>query len=213
MRVGLALSTKDPRIGSDFVAGVDLFPTFLEATGVQGPSGLDGRSIVPLLKGAEQEGREFVFTQIDGKAGGDNVPMRCVQNAKYGYIYNPFSDGKHVYRNNNEGKSMAAMNQAAKTHPAIAARVQLFRYRVPEEFYDLETDPDCLINLVDSSEHREAIESLQAELRDWMERTNDPMLAAFVNRSDRSLVDQALLKTYGPPKKAKENKKKRNKKT
>lgn len=188
-------------------------PTFLDATGIAGPADLDGRSVLPLLKGKRQDGREFVFTQIDGKAGGDNVPMRCVQNAKYGYIYNPFSDGKHLYRNNNEGKSMAAMNQAARTDPAIAARVQLFRYRVAEEFYDLESDPDCLINLIDSSEHRDAIESLQVKLRDWMSATGDPMLAAFENRSDRTLVDQTLLKTYGPPKaKPAKNLRKRQKK-
>lgn len=194
----------------DFVSEVDFFPTFLEAANVPGPSDLDGRSFLPLLKGEKQEGREFVFTQIDGKAGGDNVPMRCVQNAKYGYIYNPFSDGKHRYRNNNEGRTMAAMNQAAKADAAIAARIQLFRYRVPEEFYDLENDPDCLHNLIDSPEHRSAIESLREKLQDWMKATGDPMLPALVNRYDRKLVDQVLLKTYGPPKQraAKKNKKK-----
>jgi len=192
---------------TDFVSGIDLFPTFLEATGIRGPSDLDGRSIVPLLKRVKQDGREYVFTQIDGKAGGDNVPMRCVQNAKYGYIYNPFSDGKHVYRNNNEGLTMAAMNQAAKTDATIAARVQLFRYRVPEEFYDLEKDPDCLHNLINSSEHREAITALQAKLQGWMNATNDPMLAAFTNRDDRTLVDQALFKAYGPQKKPESAKK------
>lgn len=168
---------------------------------------LTGGSIVPLLKRVKQDGREYVFTQIDGKAGGDNVPMRCVQNAKYGYIYNPFSDGKHVYRNNNEGLTMAAMNQAAKTDATIAARVQLFRYRVPEEFYDLEEDPDCLHNLINSSEHREAITALQAKLQGWMNATNDPMLAAFTNRDDRTLVDQALFKAYGPQKKPESAKK------
>lgn len=197
---------------NDFVSGVDLLPTFLEATGVTGPSDLDGRSIAPLLKGQAQEDRDWVFTQIDGKAGGDNVPMRCVQNAKYGYIYNPFSDGKHLYRNNNEGLTMKAMNEAAKTDAAIAARIQLFRYRVPEEFYDLENDPDCIHNLIDSSEHRENIAELQTKLRSWMESTSDPMLAAFDVRDNRSAVDQVLLKTYGPPKAPKKNTRKTKKK-
>ncbi len=190
----------------DFVSGVDLFPTFLEATGVTGPSDLDGQSLVALLRGKSQEDRDFVFTQIDGKAGGDNVPMRCVQNAKYGYIYNPFSDGKHLYRNNNEGFTMKAMNEAAKSDATIAARIELFRYRVPEEFYDLENDPDCLHNLIDSPEHHNHIAKLQSQLRGWMEVTDDPMLAAFDHRDDRSAVDQVLLKTYGPPKAAKKKK-------
>jgi N-sulfoglucosamine sulfohydrolase len=187
----------------DFVSTVDFFPTFVDATDVKSPAGLDGRSFVALLKGESQENRQFVFSQIDSKAGGDAVPMRCVQNGQYGYIYNPFSDGKHWYRNNNEGKTMAAMQAAAENDAAIAARINLFRYRVPEEFYDLEKDPDCLHNLIDGGEHREAIESLQAQLVAHMARTADPMLKAFFNRADRGVVDKILLETYGPPKPAK----------
>ena len=198
-----------------FVSVVDFFPTFVEATGAEGPTGLDGRSFTSLLKGETQEGRELVFTQIDSKAGGAAVPMRCVQNAEFGYIYNPFSDGKYWYRNNNEGRTMAAMNEAAKTNPAIQARVDLFRYRVPEEFYDLKNDPDCLRNLIGNPAHAERIKSLQAKLVAQMKRTEDPMLPAFLNRHDRAKVDEVLIATYGPKKnerpKAKRDRAKRDK--
>ncbi|MCZ6793830.1 MAG: sulfatase [Planctomycetota bacterium] len=193
----------------DFVSGVDLFPTFLEATGVRGPADLDGRSIVPLLRGETQEGRDLVFTQIDKKAGGDAVPMRCVQDGEYGYLYNPFSDGKHWYRNNNEGLCMKAMQQAAKSDPAIAARIDLFRYRVPEELYDLRKDPDCLVNLIARPEHKQTIDAMRARLRAWMERTRDPMLEAFLNKGDRARVDAVILKTYGPTQAKRARKKKR----
>jgi N-sulfoglucosamine sulfohydrolase len=197
------------RDDTNFVSVVDLFPTFLEVTGVGGPEGLDGRSFVPLLKGKTQEGREYVFTQIDSKAGGAAVPMRAVQNAKFGYIYNPFSDGKYWYRNNNEGKTMAAMNEAAKTDKGIAARVDLFRHRVPEEFYDLENDPDCLVNLIGDAQHLETIQALQAKLVAQMKKTNDPMLKAFENRGDRTIVDEVIVATYGPQKSTKPKAKKK----
>lgn len=197
------------RDDTHFVSVVDLWPTFLEATGVTGPkSGLDGRSFLPLLKGKPQAGRDYVFTQIDSKAGGAAVPMRAVQNGKYGYIYNPFSDGKYWYRNNNEGLCMAAMNAAAKTDKTIAARVHLFRYRVPEEFYDLEKDPDCLRNLIHDPAHRETITALQQQLVDHMTRTNDPMQPAFEQRNNREAVNKILLETYGPQKPSKPRKKK-----
>ncbi|MDF1753659.1 MAG: sulfatase [Verrucomicrobiales bacterium] len=195
-----------------FVSVVDFFPTFLDITGVEGPDGLDGRSFLPLLRGEAQADRNHVFTQIDSKAGGDAVPMRSVQTAQYGYIYNPFSDGKFWYRNNNEGKTMAAMNQAAETDPAIKARVDLFRYRVPEEFYDLEKDPDCLINLIDSASHAAEIDKLRELLRVQMEKTDDPILTAFQNRDDRAVVDQVLEATYGPRKSPKPRGKKKGKK-
>ncbi|MCP4858440.1 MAG: sulfatase [Fuerstiella sp.] len=184
----------------DFVSTVDLFPTFMEVSGVTGPEGLDGRSFVPLLRQQPQVDRGYVFTQIDSKAGGDAVPMRSVQTGEYGYIYNPFSDGKHWYRNNNEGKTMAAMQAASETHPEIAARIKLFRYRVSEEFYDLKNDPDCLHNLIDRPDLQASIELLQTQLVAHMTRTNDPMLPAFQNRKDRAAVDEILLRTYGPPK-------------
>lgn len=189
--------TRDDR---HFVSVVDFFPTFLEASAVTGPDGLDGRSFLPLLQGQTQEGRDCVFTQIDSKAGGAAVPMRSVQTRDFGYIYNPFSDGKYWYRNNNEGLTMAAMNKAAATDPAIQARVDLFRYRVPEELYDLKRDPDCLHNLIDDPAYSETLKDLQSRLVKHMSDTKDPMLAAFENRDDRAKVDAVLVSTYGPKK-------------
>ena len=203
------------RDDTHFVSVVDFFPTFLEATEVKGPDGLDGRSFLPLLKGQNQKGRSHVFTAIDSKAGGEYVPMRAVQNANYGYIYNPFSDGTYWYRNNNEGKTMAAMNIAAKNDPAIAARIDLFRHRVPEEFYDLENDPNCLNNLIEDPKHTDTLKALQARLVAQMKKTQDPMLPAFQNRNDRAKVDEIMVETYGPrkakkPRKGRQNKSRKN---
>jgi len=197
------------RNDTHFVSVVDFFPTFMAASGVAPPNGLDGRSFLPLLKGQSQEDRDHVFTQIDSKAGGASVPMRCVQNGRFGYIYNPFSDGKYWYRNNNEGRTMAAMVQAAQTDPTIQARVDLFRHRVPEELYDLKNDPDCLHNLINDSVHAASLKLLQEKLVDHMTNTEDPMLAAFQNRTDRAKVDGILLATYGPKKDEQPKKKNR----
>lgn len=183
-----------------FISGVDFLPSVLEATRVKGPSKLDGKSFVPLLKGQSQAGRDLVFTQIDSKAGGASVPMRCVQNAKYGYIFNAWSDGTYWYRNNNEGMCMQAMNQAAKKDKAIAARVKMFRYRVLEELYDLEKDPDCLVNLFEDQAHRKVRDELLREMPAWMKRTGDPILPAFEKRYDETARKTALKTVYGSPK-------------
>ena len=197
---------ENQRDNSHFVSAVDLLPTFLDLTGVEKPKRLDGKSILAILKGGTESDRDHVFTQIDSKAGGAAVPMRAVQNKKYGYIYNPFSDGKLVYRNNNEGLTMKAMNAAAKTNPAIAARVKMFRIRVPEEFYDLEKDPNCLNNLINNPEYKPIIAQLQAKLDKWMVETNDPMLEAFRNKNDRAKVDSVIEATYGKVKSKKKKK-------
>jgi N-sulfoglucosamine sulfohydrolase len=183
-----------------FISGIDFLPTIVEAAGIKGPEKLDGLSFLPLLEGKTQAGREMVFTQIDSKAGGASVPMRCVQNGKYGYIFNAWSDGSYWYRNNNEGLSMRAMNAAAKTNKEIAERVKMFRYRILEELYDLEKDPDCLVNLLGKPEHRKTVERLSGEMESWMKRTNDPLLPAFIKRYHQKARKTAMEAVYGPPK-------------
>jgi N-sulfoglucosamine sulfohydrolase len=156
----------------------------MEATGIEPPAGLDGRSVVPLLRGEAQDKRDFVFTQIDYTIGGPAKPMRCIQDKHYGYIFNAFSDGTFAYRNNNEGLTMKAMVEAGQTDPAIQARVDMFRHRVPQEFYDLEDDPGCTKNLIDSPAHQELAKKYQDRLRQWMVETNDHCLTAYDVRSD-----------------------------
>jgi N-sulfoglucosamine sulfohydrolase len=196
-----------------FISGIDFLPTILDAAGLPPAQGVDGVSFAPLLQGQKQEGRDRVFTQIDCKAGGDAVPMRCVQNARFGYIFNGWADGEHRYRNNNEGQAMKAMEAAAKTDPAIAERVQMFRYRVVEELYDLRKDPDCLNNLIDNPEYAAQAEALRAQVHQQMADSNDPLLAAFEKRQTPKDMSGAMWQAYDPYSTAKKKDKDKSKKS
>ncbi|WP_166821734.1 sulfatase family protein [Thalassoroseus pseudoceratinae] len=191
------------------ISEVDFFPTFMEATGVTPPEQLDGRSIVPILQGKNQPNREYVFTQIDYTISGPPKPMRCVQDKRYGYIFNAFSDGKFQYRNNNEGSTFRAMQKAGKTNPAIQERVDMFRYRVPQEFYDLQQDPGCVNNLINSPEHQTLIKDYQDRLRRWMVETNDHCLTAFDVRDNPEKLAEQIRNYRQQIKQPRSNKKKR----
>ena len=167
-----------------FVGNVDFFPTFMDVAGLPKPDGLDGRSVLPLLKGEKQDGREYMFTQIDYTIGGPPKPMRCIQDKEYGYIFNAFSDGKFAYNNNNEGLTFKAMQKAGAKDPAIQERVDMFRHRVVQEFYNLKDDPECTKNLAGSPEHQDLVAKYQKRLREWMVETNDHNIAAFDVRDD-----------------------------
>ena len=184
-----------------FVSEVDFFATFMEATGQPVPKGLDGRSLVPLLKGGKQDSRDYVFTQIDYKIGGRPTPMRCVQDKRYGYIFNAWSDGKYKYKNNNEGETFKAMEAAGPTHPDIQARVDMFRHRVPQEFYDMEKDPACTVNLIHDPKCQDLVKKYQGVLRQWMIDSHDFCLAAFDVRDDPAKLAVAVTnypKLLGP---------------
>ena len=77
------------------------------------------------------------------------------------------------------------MQRAAKASEEIAARVKLFQYRVPEEFYDFAKDPDALKNLIDDSKVKPEIDRLRKALLENMVKTKDPLLPVFKARLGR----------------------------
>lgn len=181
------------RDAKHFISGIDLMPTLLDAAGIAPPPDIDGCSFLPLLRGKRQTGRDLVFTQFHQTAGRRNYPMRCVQNYQYGYIFNAWSNGERVFKNESQvGRTMQAMREAAGTNSDIADRVNLFLYRVPEEFYDFENDPDALHNLIDDPQYASEIQSMREEMINWMQRTEDPALTAFRNRNSQEALDQLM---------------------
>lgn len=159
-----------------FISGIDFMPTALDAAGLPQVEGMDGRSFVPVLKGEKQPERDHVYTVFHRTAGRRDFEMRCVQTARFGYLFNPWSDGKTVFLNESQsGLTFRAMQRAAETDPGVAARVKLFRYRVPEEFYDYENDPCARKNLIDDPRHQEEIKKLRGRMLEIMRSIDDPL--------------------------------------
>jgi N-sulfoglucosamine sulfohydrolase len=165
------------------ISGIDFTPTILDALGLPQLDGVDGRSFLPLLKGEKQTGREEIYTVFHRTAGRRNYEMRCVLTKQFGYIFNAWSDGQSVFRNESQsGLAFRAMQTAAKKNADIAARVKLFEYRVPEEFYNYTSDPAALHNLIDDKNQRERIAGFRQSMRARMKKIDDPVRAEFEKR-------------------------------
>lgn len=176
-----------------FISGIDFMPTALDVVDVEFPEGMDGRSFVPVLRGEKQAGREMVFTQFHQTSARRNFPMRCAQTKRFGYIFNPWSDGEREFKNESQsGRSWKAMVDAAKGSEKIAERTKLFSYRVLEEFYDFENDPAALNNLVYDRRYAGEVQEFRDALERWMVEVDDPALDAFVNRSSRQALDDLM---------------------
>ncbi|MDP2336253.1 MAG: hypothetical protein Q8N05_07345, partial [Bacteroidota bacterium] len=80
-----------------------------------GPDGMGVGAFGAKIKGITPN-IDKVFTQIDYLSSNKYWPMRCVQDKEYGYIFNPWSDGKAAYHNANEGETFKAMEQEGKTN-------------------------------------------------------------------------------------------------
>jgi N-sulfoglucosamine sulfohydrolase len=169
---------------SHFVSGIDMTPTILDAAGLPPIDGDDGRSFVPLLRGEDQDGRDRLYTCFHKTAGGNTYEMRALHDERFVYIFNPWSDGKTVFRNESQaGRTMKAMVAAAKDDPAVAARVKLFLYRVPQELYDWRKDPDALHNLADDPAFAKDLKRLRGEMRQKMKELSDPLLPQLIAKT------------------------------
>lgn len=170
------------------VSAVDFLPTLLDVAKVAHPEKQDGRSFASIIKGKTQEDRDFVIKEYNENAGASRDPMRAIQTKKYLYLFNPWSNGERVFATATSGtQTYRRMVQLAASDPAMKTRLDLYRHRVVEELYDVENDPDCLVNLIDSRQHQATLKDLRDKLESWMKETKDPMLDVFRNRDDAEL--------------------------
>ncbi len=167
------------------ISGVDFMPTILDAVGLPQTKGMDGSSLMPLLKGEKQDERDMVFTVFNTTSAKNAYPMRCLQNKQFGYIFNAWSDQQRVFRNESQsGLTYRAMKEAANIDKNIEARVRMFDYRVREEFYDFQKDPDGLNNLINDPYYKDKINKMKKELLQKMVDSNDPLAETFKEEID-----------------------------
>ncbi|MEM7366794.1 MAG: sulfatase [Pseudomonadota bacterium] len=142
------------------VSNVDVVPTLLDLLGVPAPDNIQGHSFAPELSGNHTTPhRDAVFAMM---LGSDRwTESRCVRTERYKLIRN-FSPSR--------------MQQPPIT--MIGANTVLERPVV--ELYDLTTDPHELNNLAEDESLRATRDTLDQQLRAWMEDVDDPILAGPV---------------------------------
>lgn len=162
-----------------FVSALDLFPTFCDAAGIPIPDDLDGRSLTTILSGVSESDRDHVVTVFHENWGKDRFEMRCIQDGRFGYIWNSWSDGATQYRAEHMGTdTWRAMERAAADDPAIAARTQFYLQRQPEELYDVR-DVDSLEDVSSLPQNQVVLAEFRGRLLRWMSDVQDPLTERF----------------------------------
>jgi N-sulfoglucosamine sulfohydrolase len=150
------------------VSHLDLFPTVCELAGIEPPDRLDGRSLLPLVRGEVDRLHDELFAEITYHAAYE--PQRAVRTERFKYIRR-FDDGdRPVLPNCDDGPTKDAL---------IAAGWALAK-RESEQLFDLALDPNEMRNLIGDPRFAEVAEELRVRLQRWMERTDDPLLAGPV---------------------------------
>lgn len=183
-----------------FVSLTDVAPTVLEAVGLTPHDSMTGRTLVPLLRGESQSGRDRVFIERERHANvrrGDlSYPVRAIRAKDHLYIRNfrpdrwPAGDPEKYFSvgpfGDIDGGPSKTFILDRRTDPAIARFFQrATAKRGAEELYDLRRDPHQLENVAGRPEHRKAQERLRAELDRWLRDTADPRSTEDDDRWDR----------------------------
>lgn len=165
-----------------FVSTLDIMPTLLEIVGCKDVPASDGRSFLSLLTGGRQENRDEVFTTSNFIVPGMQVyPIRGLHTADYSLIFNAWSDGRRVEKNEPmNGLTMAAIENA--TDPEIKKRCDFIRKRTRWELYNTTKDLWCLQNLADDPASAKTLETMKQRMERRMKSTNDPLLPYFLGK-------------------------------
>ncbi len=172
------------------ISAVDFLPTLLDVMGTAHPTPekLHGRSFEPVLRGETQPDRDFVVLQYNENSGGSRHPMRGIQTREALYLYNPWSDGQRKFATATTGTtSYRRMVERSRDEARIAARLDLFDHRVPEEFFVITEDPDCLNNLVGHTDYRQRLDQMRQQLADALAAVGDPVAPLLANVEDLSM--------------------------
>jgi N-sulfoglucosamine sulfohydrolase len=169
------------------VSTLDLMPTLLDALGLPIPEKQDGRSMLPILRGGKQDGRDAVFTTYNYiRPGIQAFPMRAVHNKEWSYVFNPWSDGIHkrLQENgqpteNQSGLSLAAIQKAAYSDPVVQERLDYILLRRRDELFDLRKDPYSFNNLAETADYKRQLKLMRKLMIQEMKRSEDPLLESI----------------------------------
>lgn len=181
--IGVSLIIRGPggfrggKVCDALVSHIDLFPTICELTGAPKPAWLQGRSILPLIRGEKKEIREEVFAEVNYHASYE--PMRCVRTRRWKYIRR-FDDRTHpVLPNCDDGPSKDVwLEYGWKDRPVEK-----------EQLFDLVFDPGETRNLASAASHQSALKEMRDRLDRWMRETNDPLLRGPVKAPPGAVVN------------------------
>jgi arylsulfatase A-like enzyme len=146
------------------ISHLDIYPTLCDLGGVAHPAWLEGKSMLPIIRGEANEINDEVFAEVTYHAAYE--PKRAVRTGRWKYIRR-FGD-KHtpVLPNCDDGLSKSVWLEYGWKN-----------MRLPDEsLYDLIFDPNEHNNLAADPASKTVLTEMRGRLDRWMHRTSDPLL-------------------------------------
>jgi arylsulfatase A-like enzyme len=162
--IGVMLIMRGPggfaggRVCDALVSQIDLFPTICDLLAIAQPPWLQGRSLLPLLRGEVDQVNEAIFSEVTYHAAYE--PQRAVRTQRWKYRPTP------VLPNCDDSPSKDLWLAHGWRERTVAA----------EQLYDLVFDPNEAHNLAGDPALADVLADMRARLDQWMRATDDPLL-------------------------------------
>ncbi len=154
----------DGRVCDALVSHIDLFPTICELLEMDPPEWLQGRSLMPLIRGEADEINEEIFSEVTYHAAYE--PQRAVRTQRWKYIRRFGDRMTPVLPNCDDSPSKDVWLRHGWRDRAVAM----------EQLYDLIYDPNETNNLAGNPSLTDVLSEMRGRLDEWMHATADPLL-------------------------------------
>lgn len=183
------------RIVDDFVDFADLAPTFLEVAGIGEPGPImqpiSGRSLLPILQsgksGQIEPDRDHVLIGKErhdiGRPQNGGYPIRGIVTADFLYLRNyevarwPAGNPETGYLNCDGSPTKSLILNMRRDGSQPKWWKLSFGKRSVEEFFDLKSDPDCVVNLAGQADQATTMKLLSNQLVRELRDQGDPRMS------------------------------------
>jgi N-sulfoglucosamine sulfohydrolase len=168
--LGVSLIVRGPggfsggKVCDSMVSHVDLFPTICELLEIEAPGWLQGKSMMPLIRGAAKEINDQIFGEVTYHASYE--PQRAVRTQRWKYIRRFGDRSRPVLPNCDDGLSKELWLENGWRERRVDS----------EQLYDLVFDPNEMRNLAGNHSSESTLNEMRTRLERWMQATNDPLL-------------------------------------
>lgn len=139
-----------------------------------------GKSFRPVLDGEPREGWNEIYASHTFHEITMYYPMRVIRTPRHKLILNlahqlPYPFASDLY----ESATWQAARKAGPDSPYGKRLIKDYLQRPRYELYDLEKDPDEVVNLAEHPEHKALFDTLAAKLKAFQKETGDPWILKY----------------------------------
>jgi arylsulfatase A-like enzyme len=159
------------------ISQLDIYPTVCELLNIERPGWLQGRSLLPLMRGEKRELHEELFAEVNYHAAYE--PKRAVRTQRWNYIRHFGDRRRPVLPNCDDGPSKDVWLQNGWRDRNVER----------EQLFDLVFDPNETRNVAANPDCSKVLTEMRGRLEAWMQQTDDPLLRGPVRAPAGAVVN------------------------